>query len=466
MSRPQSRWHNSARAGNLCADEEGGVGLAPKTEFVLRGDGHLAYQVFGDGPASVLNVNGYATHREQMWQFPFAVRAQEWVASFARMAAYDLRGYGMSDALPTGGYPIEEFAADAIAVLDAAELPRAAVWGDGPGGAVAIWLAVHYPDRVAGLVLDNASACRRRRAGYDIGMTDSEVAERRAAFPSMWGTGATITWVGAQFAADERMRQDWARYERVTATPNRFVAIYDAVIELDVRDLLAAVRVPTLVVHSATNTMIPASHGKYLTEHIAGARYLEVDQDVVAEWENEIYAGAVAEFLTGSRAYAHVERSLQVVVFVDIVASTDRVAALGDAAWRGLLDDFRATVRTILDRYDGREVNTRGDDFFIVVSRPSIAVAIAQEIRSDAQSLGLQVRGGIHLGEVEHQGDDYTGLTVHIGARIAALAAPGEILMSRTVRDALAGTAVSTTKRGTHHLKGVPDDWTVYAIES
>jgi class 3 adenylate cyclase len=446
------------------SDEEGSVSLAPKTEFVLRGDAHLAYQVFGEGPANVLNVNGYATHREQMWQFPFAVRAYEWAARFSQMAAYDLRGYGMSDALPAGGYPIEEFAADAVAVLDAAEFPSAAVWGDGPGGAVAIWLAVHFPERVSNLVLDNASACRRRHAGYDIGITASEVAERRAVFPTMWGTGATITWVASQFAADERMRQDWARYERVTATPKTFVAIYDAVIELDVRDLLSAVVVPTLVVHSASNTMIPVSHGRYLAEHIAGARYLEVDEDVVAEWENERYAGEVAEFLTGSRTYAHVERSLLVVLFIDIAESTDRAAALGDAAWRDLLEDFRRAVRTVLDRYEAREVNTRGDDFFIVVSRPSIAVAIAREIRSGAGHLGLQVRGGMHLGEVEHQADDYTGLTVHIGARIAALAGTGEILISKTVRDALVGSAVASTSRGTYHLKGVPDEWTVFAV--
>lgn len=442
-----------------------GVVVAPKTSFVRRAGADLAYQVFGNGPPNVLDVRAMGTHREQVWEFPFAIRWQEWLARVARVAQYDPRGSGMSDALPVGGYPIEELAADALAVMDAAEFSQAVLWGDGSGGAVAIWLAVNCPDRVTGLVLDDATACRRSHPGYEVGLTDAEVAERRTLMQATWGTGATIGQIAAHLANDERIRDEWARYERIAATPSQFVAVFDVNMALDVRHLLPAVAVPTLVIHSATNTMIPASHGRYLAEHIAGARYLEVAEDAIVEWEAAGFGPEVSEFLTGSRTAPHLERLLRVVLFTDMAGSTERMAALGDAKWREVLDNFRRHVRKTLARYEAHEVNTRGDDFFVVVESPSIAVAIAREVRSEAAGLGLQVRSGIHLGEVEHQGDDYTGLTVHIGARIAALAAPDEILISQTVRDALAGSVGAPISRGTHRLKGVPDEWRVFAID-
>src|SRR5262245_2801663 len=441
------------------------MGLAPRTDFVRRGDGHLAYQVFGDGPARVLEINAYATHREQLWQFPVALPGQERLSRMACVAQYDWRGYGMSDALPRADYPIEELAADALAVMDAAQWEHAVLWGDAAGGAVAIWLAVHRAERVTGLVLDNASASVRARPGYDIGFTDEEISERRTLFETLWGTGATLDLIASRFADDERMRADWARYERISATPTSILAMYDIVVSLDVRNLLSAVTVPTLVLHSATNILIPPAQGRFLADHIPAARYFEVDQDAAIEWDSAGLGGEVSEFLTGSRARAHVERSLLVVLFTDIAGSTDWVVAVGDTAWRETLDNFRRLVRQVLDRFGARAVNTRGDDFFAVASSPSIAIAIARDIRTEAAGIGLQVRSGIHLGEVEHQEDDYTGLTVHIGARIAELAAPGEILISQTVRDSLAGSVIESTNRGTYPLKGLPDEWTVFAIE-
>ena len=441
------------------------MGLTPTTEFVHRGDGHLAYQLFGDGPARVLEINAYATHREQLWQFPLALVGQERLGRMARVVQYDWRGYGMSDALPGRDYPIEELAADALAVFDAAGFEQAVLWGDAAGGAVAIWLAVHSPQRVTGLVLDNASASVRAHPGYEVGFGEAELSERRALFETMWGTGATLDLIASGSATDDRVRSDWARYERIAATPGSILTMFDIVTSLDVRDLLSAVAVPTLVLHSATNILIPVAQGRYLAERIPDARYLEVDQDTTREWDSAGFGGEVSEFLTGSRAHAHVERSLLVVLFTDIAESTDHAAAVGDTAWRGTLDRFRRLVRLILDRYSAREVNTRGDDFFAVASSPSLAIAIARDIRSEAPSIGVQVRTGIHLGEVEHQGEDFTGLTVHIGARIAALAKPGEILITKTVRDSLAGSDIRSTSCGIHRLRGVPDEWTVFAVE-
>ena len=440
------------------------MSLAPKTEFVPRGDAHLAYQVFGDGPPDILVIQGHASHLEQLWQWPLVVRSNELLSRLGRVVMYDWRGYGMSDRLPDGGYSIEEFAADALAVWDAAGFERAVVFGDGPGAAVAVWLAVHHTERVDGLVLSDGSACLRAHTGYDIGLTDDAIARSRAMFLSIWGTGATIGFIAASLAGDDRQREDWARYERIAATPSSFVAVFDATMDFDVRELLPEVSVPTLVIHSATNQLIRVEHGRYLAAHIPEARYVETDQDAFFEWTGRV-AGDVSEFLTGSRVGAVVDRSLQVVLFTDIVSSTDRAVAVGDTAWVDLLTEFRGLVRKVLHRYGAREVNTRGDDFFAVIASPSTAIEIARSIRTEAASLGLEVRSGLHLGEVEHQGDDFAGLTVHIGAHVQALAEPNEILASHTVRDALIGSNLQWADRGEHHLKGIPGEWRLFAVE-
>jgi class 3 adenylate cyclase/pimeloyl-ACP methyl ester carboxylesterase len=441
------------------------VPLAPKTEFVLRGSAHLAYQVVGDGPANVLQVSGVPSHREEIWRLPLLARGQERVARLARVAQYDARGMGMSDALPDGEYPIEEAAADALAVLDAAGFERAVMWGQAVGGAVAIWLAVHHPDRTAGLLLDNATARVRAAPGYDIGLTDGEVDARRVFLESSWGSGASIGLIASELAEDERTREEWARYERLAATPSGILASDTVALGIDARDLLAEVATPTLVLHSATNAFVPVSHGRYLSEHIPAARYVEVEGNWHVEFRDSVAGADLAEFLTGSRARAHVYRSLVVVLFTDIAGSTDHVAAIGDIAWRDVLENFRGLVRRTLDRHDAHEVNTRGDDFFAVVAAPSVAIDIARSIRSEAADLGLSVRTGLHLGEVEQQDDDYAGLAVHIGARIGALAAAGEILVSHAVRDALIGSAITFSPRGPHALKGVPGEWGVFVLE-
>jgi class 3 adenylate cyclase len=439
--------------------------LSPDARFVRRGDAHLAFQVFGHGPVRMLELAGFAQHLEQMWHFPIVAQVQERLGRLGQVALYDWRGYGMSDPLPPNGYPIEALGADALAVMDEAAFERAVLWGDTTGGAVAIWLAVHHPERVDRLVLDNAFACRRAHPGYDIGMTTDEVVELRARYQAIWGTGATIAMFGSSLVDDARIREDWARYERSAATPSSIAAAYDMSVELDVRDLLAKVAVPTLIVHSTTNEVLPVAHGRYLAERIRGARYLEVETDAALEWTDGDLFDEVAEFVTGSRVAARTERSLAVVLFTDIAGSTATAAAIGDRAWRDLLERFRDLVRSVLERFGAREVNTRGDDFFAIVAVPSVAVDVSRSIRTEAASLGIDVRTGLHLGEVEAQGDDYAGLAVHIGARIEALAQPGEILMSRTVRDALLGSGDAWTSRGEHHLKGVPGEWELFAID-
>lgn len=441
------------------------MGLVPTVRFVERGDAHLAYQVFGEGSANVLMLNGVPSHLESLWQFPLAVRANEKLGSFARVALYDFRGTGMSDPLPAGGYSVEEMAADALAVWEAAGFERVVLWGDTCGGFPAIWLATQCADRVDGLVLDDAFACLRAHEDYPMGWGEDALAEQRAAFRSLWGTGASIELLGARFADDERMREEWARYERMAGTPGSIVAWFDQMLDLDVRHLVRDVGVPTLVFHSVTNAVAPVEHGRYLAEHIPGARYIELEVDSAVEWTEGGIAPDVAEFLTGSRAGGHIERSLQVVLFVDIADSTGKAVTLGDAAWRDLLSEFRRTVQAVLRRYEAQEVNTRGDDFFAVIGSPSIAVEVARVIRSEMEKFGVEVRTGLHLGEIERQGDDYAGVAVHIGARIEALATAGEVLVSQTVRDALVGSDVVCASRGRHHLKGIPGEWEIFALE-
>jgi class 3 adenylate cyclase len=274
----------------------------------------------------------------------------------------------------------------------------------------------------------------------------------------------TTNFLAPSLAGDERLVEEWARYERMMATPNAILALFDAVASLDVRDLLPKVSTRTLVIQPAADGLFPASHGRYLAEHIPSASFTEVTSDHSVSYMTAGVLGDLAEFLTGSRSAALTERSLQVVLFTDVAGSTERAAAIGDDAWRHLLSDFRTMVRTVLGRYEAQEVNTRGDDFFVVAASPSIAIEIARAVRTEAATLGLDVRTGLHLGEVERQGDDYAGLTVHIGARIAALATPREILVSQTVRDALVGSGVEWIDRNLQVLKGVPGEWRTYAV--
>ena len=439
------------------------MSLAPQVQFARRPDADIAYQLLGNGPKNLLAIP-MASHLEQLWQFPIMTRPNERLAAMSRMALSEVRGLGMSDPLPSGGYAIEEFAADALAVMDAARFDQAVVLAEGMIGAVAIWLAVNCPDRIDGLILYGASSCYRQRPGYDIGVTESGCAALREAFRTSWGKGMTVDFLAASMASDPRLVEEWARYERLMATPNAIVAFFDAVTALDTRHLLARVTTPTLVVQPARDGLFPASHGHYLAQHIPGARLIEVDADHTPSYVTPEVLGELAEFLTGTRVAAHTDRSLQVVLFTDVVGSTERAAAMGDGPWGQLLTEFRTAVRDVLDRYEAREVNTRGDDFFVVTSSPSAAIETARALRSEATALGLDVRTGLHLGEVERQGDDYAGLAVHIGSRIAALATAGEILVSQTVRDALIGSDVEWIPRGEHALKGIPDEWRTYAV--
>jgi len=436
----------------------------PETQYAQSGDLSIAYQVLGDGPMDVVFVSGFISHQELMWEMPARVPIVQ-VASFARLITFDKRGTGLSER--TLGYGEAEDRMDDIrAVMDAAGSERAAIIGLSEGGPLAILFAATYPERVIALVLWDTYARAHRSDDYSIGLDPLLSKQFIEDIAAGWGTGRAMQPFFGASLDDDELRRAVARYERNAATPRMAAEILTRNVEIDVRSALPAVSAPTLVVHRTGDPVLPLRLGKYVAEHILGARFVELAGDFhvsgVPGGDDDVM-DLIEEFLTGHRAARPVEidRVLATVLFVDIVDSTRRLAEVGDHRWRELLDDFRAAQRRELERYRGREVNTRGDDILATFDGPARAISCAHAIAASARPLGVEVRAGLHTGEVELQGDDIAGIAVHIGARVAGLAGAGEVLVTSTVRDLVAGSGIEFTERGRYELKGVPGEWTI-----
>ena len=444
-----------------------------RTGYAKTSDGaHLAYAVSGTGPVDLLLVRPWTISFDSLDDNPYASRYLRRLSAFARLIRYDVRGVGLSDPHDRENPPtIASMAADALAVLDATETERAAVLGEQGGAAVAIEFAVHHPDRVSALILTNGYACL-------IADEDSPGGHPRAFVEQFLATNIDPdqTWefdgsddvalLVPSLAGDAAFRQWFARASRRGASPATAQAMLNTTARADVRALLPELHVPTLVLHAESSAFIPTALGRYLAEHIDGARLVELPTGDTGPWgeSGEMIATEAEEFLTGRRS-GDVERVLATVLFTDIVDSTGRAAALGDRAWRALLDRHDDIVRRELERFGGREVNTTGDGFLGVFDSPTQAVRAGQAITTQAASGGVAVRVGVHTGECERRGDDIAGLAVHIAARVASLAASGEVLVSRTVRDLVTGSDLHFVARGEHELKGVPDTWQLFALE-
>jgi class 3 adenylate cyclase len=440
----------------------------PRTSYARTGGGHVAYQVVGDGPVDLLLTLGIATHLEHQWEIPLLTRLYERLMSFSRLVLLDIRGTGMSDPLPVDEKSgIEHRVDDLLCVLDAVGGQEAAIVGVGHSGPICAMLAASHPGRVSSLVLADTYARWTRAADYPIGMPERSVRRLLATVDVIWGTGTTIGAFAPSLAHDPGLTETFAQAERMGASPGAMMALTAMWMQADVRAVLPTIQAPTLVLHHREDRHVRVEHGRYLAGAIPGATYVELpgDDHLPLGATMELFAGEVQEFVTGVRSAPEPDRVLATVLFTDVVGSTERAASLGDRAWRDLLAEFRHLVRRELERHRGREVDTRGDDFFATFDSPARAVRCAVAIREAAASRQIALRTGVHTGELELTGEGYTGLAVHIGARIAALAAPGEVLATSTVRDLTAGSGITWAPRGVHRLKGVPDEWAVFAVE-
>jgi class 3 adenylate cyclase len=437
----------------------------PSTHYVKSDDVHIAYQVLGEGSFDLLFVPGFVSNVEAIWQSPEQSAFFRRLASFCRLILFDKRGTGMSDR-GSQIFALEQRMHDVQAILDAVGSERTALFGVSEGGPMSLLYTATYPERTSALVLYGSYAKRSWTPDYPFGWKDKQWQLVLDDIEHCWGTPQSLSMAmrtpsvaGDRFAA-ERI----ASYYRAAASPGAAAAIMRMNREIDVRHVLPVTHVPTLILHRTADRAIDVEHARYMARCIPGAKLVELPGEDHAPWfgDRDAVLDEVEQFLTGSRHAHQPERVLATVLFADIVGSTERAAALGDHPWRELLEAFYAKVREVLQQYRGREISTSGDGFLAAFDGPARAVRCAGAIRDTVRPLGLEVRCGLHTGECERVGNDLAGIAVHIGARVAALAAPGEVLVSQTVRDLVAGSGLALEDRGTHTLKGVPNEWRLF----
>jgi pimeloyl-ACP methyl ester carboxylesterase len=441
------------------------------TRFAPSGDVHLAYQVVGEGPPDILFVNTWVGHVELGWELPEMARFRRRLAGLGRLVVFDRRGTGLSDAVDVSALPsLETQVEDVIAVLDAVGSERAAVLGVVEGGPLAMLLAATHPERCQNLVLVETSARMSSGPSYPWGAPAEVLAGVVQTTVDDWLSGNADHWrfLAPSLASDDHALDRLIRHGRASVRPGAVGHYFKQVVETDVRDILSAISVPTLVVQLSDDPITPPPAGRYLAEHIPGAVYRELPGTDHIFWSQngDAVVDEIEEFLTGARRSAELDRVLATLLFTDIVGSTARAAELGDRRWRELLDEHDAIVRRQLDRFGGREIDTAGDGFFAAFDGPGKAIKCAGAIGEALTPLDLHVRAGVHTGEVEVRGAGMGGLAVHIAARVAALAGGGEVFVSGTVKDLLAGSGLEFDDRGEHELKGVPGAWRVFAVAS
>jgi class 3 adenylate cyclase len=437
----------------------------PRTLYARSGEIHLAYQVIGDGPRDVVLVLDWASHLEAVWEQPFI---RDFIASvnrYARVLWFDMRGVGLSDRVIEHAVAPEEWMEDVCAVMDAAASERATLIAHGHGAQMALISAATYPKRFDSLVLMNGFARFSRADDYPAGIPPPAADALLAGIGRTWGTGVMAGPLGPSVASHPGIQEWYGRVERFAATPGTAIAKMRAILELDVRKVLPLVGTPTLVVQNRDDAFVRAAHGRYLAEHLPNARLLERDRPDHWPLPEPDLMAAIEEFVTGSlEQEPEVEdRVLTTMLFVDVAGSTERVSDVGDRRWRELLDRFEETVRRTLLTHRGELVTQAGDGILATFDGPARGIRCARDIRDALRRAGLEVRCGLHTGEVTRRNGDVTGIAVHIGARVSSTAAPGEVLVTRTVRDLVAGSGISFDDRGEHVLKGVPESWSLYA---
>lgn len=435
----------------------------PETRYARSRGYDVAYQVLGDGPKDLIIVPGFISNVDSQWIDPAHARGLRRLASFSRLITFDKLGTGLSDpvqAVPT----LEERMEDVHAVLDAAGSERATLMGISEGGPMSILFAATYPDRVSGLVLYGTLADGRRDPEERPWWEESW----RAVIDAVdhWGEGRLWSLLAPNHAQNELIRRTAGAFERSCASPAMARALVDAVGEMTVRDVAPAVSVPTLILHRRGDRMVPIGHGRELAGLMPHARYVELPGEAhLWHLENaDQVIGEVERFLTGARGAEPAERMLATVLFTDVVGSTQRAAVMGDSAWRELIERQDALTRWEVEGLGGRVVKSMGDGHLAVFAAPGRAIEAARQVVDGSRELGLEVRAGVHTGECETLGQDLSGMAVNIGARVGALAGPGEVLVSGTVKDLVVGSQLQFAERGARELKGVPGEWRLYAV--
>jgi pimeloyl-ACP methyl ester carboxylesterase len=430
--------------------------MHPTTHYAKSGDIHVAYQVFGEGPDLIM-APGFVSHIENYWDEPRLARLLSKLGGFCRVVLFDKRGTGLSDRvanLPA----MDERMDDLRAVMDAVKIERAVQFGISEGGSLAALFAASHPDRSQSLIVYGGFA----RFCHWI-PTDEGFDALMSYMDEHWGSGESLPMFAPTHANDAALRHWWGKFERLGASPSAAMALMRMNREIDISGILHSIKIPTLIVHVTDDTLVSVEGGRELAAGIPGARLVEIPgKDHLPFLDGDKLSAEIEEFVTGSRSSAVVDRVLATVVFTDIVDSTKRAEAKGDLAWRDVLEAHNKTVRQELSRFRGKEVKSLGDGFLATFDGPARAIHCANAIRDSLHRLEVPVRIGVHTGEVELAEDDVRGIAVHIASRVAHIGGPDDVLVSRTVKDLVAGSGIKFEDFGTHILKGIPEGWQLF----
>jgi pimeloyl-ACP methyl ester carboxylesterase/class 3 adenylate cyclase len=437
----------------------------PETRFAQSGDASIAYQVLGQGPPDLVMVPGFVSHVEYAWEDPSYARFLQQLASFSRLIMFDKRGTGLSDRI-TGIPTLEQRMDDVRAVMDAAGSQKAALFGVSEGGSMSVLFAATYPERTSALVLygtiakgwlvDDASGALTRE--------QDEASDDR--WRKGWGGPINIEYLAPSMAHDERFRQWWAKFLRFSAGPTTVINLLRMYAQIDISAILPSIHIPALILHRTADLAIEVEQGRYLAGHIPGAKMVELAGEDHFWWigDSEAIVNEIAEFLTGERPSTENNRVLATVVFTDIVDSTGRAAEMSDRPWQDLLNGHHAMLSREIDRFRGRLVKSTGDGCLATFDGPGRAIRCAQSIRDASRNLGLEIRAGLHTGEIELMEQDIGGLAVHFTARVLGKAQANEIWLSHTVKDLVIGSGIEFDECGLFALKGFPGEWNLFKV--